>query len=326
MPATIPTSTVRPQSERNASPTARAPSRRSQREPTPKTTRTGVALRGRIPARPAARIPAATKSSGWRNFCAPRASRKPPGQTRMGFVGNWGGRTRTSNFPVNSRAVCQLTYTPLRCPKQRAPPDPFRAGGARSHNHHALRRPGPQIQEIGVTIAICVQTGERPHRAYTLPRPLPPSKGRAHGHMPPNITSAAPADLPAILALLAASKLPRASIEDHVASTLVARQDSGIVGTAALELYGGAALLRSVAVATALRGQGLGAALTVAALDLAQRRGVRTVYLLTETAGQFFPKFGFTAITRAQVEPVVLASLEFTTACPKSALVMVKQL
>ena len=26
---------------------------------------------------------------------------------------NWGGRTRTSNFPVNSRAVCQLTYTPM---------------------------------------------------------------------------------------------------------------------------------------------------------------------------------------------------------------------
>src|SRR2546422_857196 len=24
----------------------------------------------------------------------------------------WGGRTRTSNFPVNSRAGCQLTYTP----------------------------------------------------------------------------------------------------------------------------------------------------------------------------------------------------------------------
>ena len=26
--------------------------------------------------------------------------------------GHWGGRTRTCNFPVNSRAVCQLTYTP----------------------------------------------------------------------------------------------------------------------------------------------------------------------------------------------------------------------
>jgi len=144
--------------------------------------------------------------------------------------------------------------------------------------------------------------------------------------MPPDITPAAPTDLPAILELLATSKLPRASIEAHVASTLVARDDSGIVGSAALELYGSAALLRSVAVATELRGQGLGAALTVAALDLARRRGVRTVYLLTETAGQFFPKFGFTAITRAQVEPAVLESPEFTTACPKSAMVMVKQL
>jgi len=144
--------------------------------------------------------------------------------------------------------------------------------------------------------------------------------------MRPDISPATPADLPAILALLAASKLPRAGIEAHVASTLVARQEPGVVGTAALELYGGAALLRSVAVATERRGQGLGAALTVAALDLARRRGVRTVYLLTETAGQFFPRFGFTAITRAQVEPAVLESPEFSTACPKSALVMVKQL
>ena len=144
--------------------------------------------------------------------------------------------------------------------------------------------------------------------------------------MKPDITPAAPADLPAIVELLTASKLPCAGIEDHVASTLVARQEPGVVGTAALELYGSAALLRSVAVATQLRGQGLGAALTVAALDLARRRGVRTVYLLTETAGRFFPKFGFTAITRAQVEPVVLGSLEFTAACPKSALVMVKQM
>ena len=145
--------------------------------------------------------------------------------------------------------------------------------------------------------------------------------------MTPDITPAAPADLPAIVELLAASKLPRASIEDHVAtSVLVARHDASVVGTAALELYGSAALLRSVAVATRLRGQGLGAALTVAALDLARRLGIRTVYLLTETAGGFFPKFGFTAITRAQVEPVVLQSPEFTTACPKSALVMVKPL
>ena len=75
---------------------------------------------------------------------------------------NWGGRTRTSNFPVNSRAVCQLTYTPM-CPAttpptvnslqrtdaqthsgeqitepgKRAPPEPLGAGGARSPSLHA---------------------------------------------------------------------------------------------------------------------------------------------------------------------------------------------
>jgi len=144
--------------------------------------------------------------------------------------------------------------------------------------------------------------------------------------MPLDITPAAPADLPGIIALLDASQLPRAGIEDHVASTLVARQDAGVVATAALELYGGAALLRSVAVATALRGQGLGAALTVAALDLARRCGVQTVYLLTETAGRFFPRFGFQATSRAEVDIAVRASTEFTTACPQSAMVMVKQL
>jgi len=144
--------------------------------------------------------------------------------------------------------------------------------------------------------------------------------------MSPDITPAAPADLPGILELLAASKLPRAGIEAHVATTLVARDDSSVVGSVALELYGSAALLRSVAVATPLRGRGLGAALTLAALDLARRYRVRSVYLLTETAGQFFPKFGFRAIARTEVEPAVLESQEFTTACPKTALVMVKQL
>jgi hypothetical protein len=46
--------------------------------------------------------------------------------------------------------------------------------------------------------------------------------------MTPDITPAIPADLPAILDLLAASKLPRAGIEEHVTTTLVARDHSGV--------------------------------------------------------------------------------------------------
>ena len=129
-------------------------------------------------------------------------------------------------------------------------------------------------------------------------------------------------DLPAITALLQAARLPLAGIESWTGSTMVARQDSKIVGCAALELYGDSALLRSVAVDAALRGQGLGQQLTAAALDLARARGVRRVYLLTETAGEFFPRFGFRRSTRAAVDAKVQASIEFTTACAASALVM----
>ena len=141
-----------------------------------------------------------------------------------------------------------------------------------------------------------------------------------------DIAPATPNDLTAVLELVDASGLPQAGLDAHIATTLVARDNSRIVGTAALELYGGSALLRSVAVAAPLRGQGLGQRLTTAALDLARQRGVRTVYLLTETAGDFFPKFGFKTIQRSEVDPAVQVSQEFTTACPASAMVMAKRI
>lgn len=133
-------------------------------------------------------------------------------------------------------------------------------------------------------------------------------------------------DMPAVYDLLVRSGLPLDGLSEHAATTLVGRQDQTIVGSAALEIYGASALLRSVAVDVALRGHGLGQRLTQAALDLARQHGVGEVYLLTETAGEFFPRFGFQTITRADVASAVQNSVEFTSACPASALVMVKNL
>ena len=137
-----------------------------------------------------------------------------------------------------------------------------------------------------------------------------------------DISPAAAGDLPAIVALLKDSGLPPDGIEALGATTLVARDTKRVVGSAALELYGRSALLRSVAVDADRRGTGLGQRLTTAALDLARTRGVRAVYLITETAGDFFPRFGFAATQRAQVDPAVRQSVQFTKACPDSALVM----
>ncbi|MCB9101525.1 MAG: GNAT family N-acetyltransferase [Anaerolineales bacterium] len=136
------------------------------------------------------------------------------------------------------------------------------------------------------------------------------------------IESADEATLPALLSLLAASGLPPEGLSDHLPTALIARDHDQVIGSAALELYGSSALLRSVAVAPAYQGQGLGQQLTRAAIDLAQQRGVTDLYLLTETAGAFFPKFGFSPIDRADVPTQVKESLEFTTLCPDSALVM----
>jgi amino-acid N-acetyltransferase len=140
------------------------------------------------------------------------------------------------------------------------------------------------------------------------------------------IEAATESDMTAVRRLLDQHGLPLDDVDAHVKTMLVAREGSQIVGTAALELYRDGALLRSVAVDPAWRGRGLGRELTEAALTLARVHGVATVFLLTTTAERFFPKFGFVPVTRDQVPVTVLASVEFQSACPASAVVMRKRL
>jgi amino-acid N-acetyltransferase len=130
------------------------------------------------------------------------------------------------------------------------------------------------------------------------------------------------ADRGAVVRLLERAALPLDGF-DAVASLLVATSDDGsLVGSAALEEYRDGALLRSVAVDERMRGGGVGRQLTAAALDLAARHGHRHVYLLTTTGAAFFPRFGFERIDRAEVPDAVKTSIEFTAACPASAIVM----
>jgi amino-acid N-acetyltransferase len=140
------------------------------------------------------------------------------------------------------------------------------------------------------------------------------------------IEPARPTDEQEVLRLLDQNQLPIAGLAEHLGTTLVARQDGRVVGSAALEVYGDGALLRSVAVAPELQQRGLGGELTAAALRLAQQLDVAAIYLLTTTAEGYFPKFGFERITRDDVPAGVRTSVEFTTACPSSAVVMRKAL
>lgn len=143
--------------------------------------------------------------------------------------------------------------------------------------------------------------------------------GNAHNIL---IEAAHEADLPTILNILASHKLPQVGLQEHLSTTLMARLNTKVIGSAGLELYGTAALLRSVAVKQTYRGSGLGHRLTQAALDLARQQGVTHVYLLTTTADKYFPRFGFKVIGRDQTPEAIQQSVEFTSVCPASAVAM----
>jgi amino-acid N-acetyltransferase len=140
------------------------------------------------------------------------------------------------------------------------------------------------------------------------------------------ITPARSEDVTAVEQLLKLNDLPTAGWRQHWETTIVARDADRVVGSAALELYRDAALLRSVAVEPSMHGRGVGRELVAAALDMAKARGVEAVYLLTTPADGFFKRFGFEQMTRADVPMQVRESIEFTTACPASAGVLGKLL
>jgi amino-acid N-acetyltransferase len=142
----------------------------------------------------------------------------------------------------------------------------------------------------------------------------------------PVLRGAAPADLPALQALLQSLDLPTAGVAEFVAGFVVADTAGRIVGAAGLEVHGRDGLLRSVAVEPSLRSRGLGAHLTERVLSAARAAGLRRVYLLTTTAEDYFPRHGFRRIERDEASADVQRSVEFREACPASATVMVLEL
>ncbi len=137
---------------------------------------------------------------------------------------------------------------------------------------------------------------------------------------------AARRDLESVLSLLAAAGLTVDGVEEHFRTFWVADAGGTVVGAVGLERYGRYALLRSLVVSAAHRGQGLGQALTRRALNEAAVGDHSDVYLLTETAEGFFPRFGFAPIDRERVPDEVRQSVEFHGACTETCAVMASSL
>jgi amino-acid N-acetyltransferase len=123
--------------------------------------------------------------------------------------------------------------------------------------------------------------------------------------------------------------LPNEGVKDHISNFLTLKGDEfdpdfepwGCVG---LEIYGDSALLRSMAITPEHQGKGLGTALTEAIIEDARKRGIKTLFLLTETAEDFFRRFGFQKVEREVVPENVKTSIEFTKLCLEAPAMMLK--
>ncbi len=139
------------------------------------------------------------------------------------------------------------------------------------------------------------------------PHPSP----RPSGRRGPALRPAREEDIPQIELLLSAEGLPPYQIREHLETFFVLEEGGRAVGSAGLEVYGEAAVLRSVVVSPQLRGQRLGERLTEAALAEARRRRVARVYLFTMHAADFFARYGFRECELEEFEPAARASFQY---------------
>ena len=141
-----------------------------------------------------------------------------------------------------------------------------------------------------------------------------------------NLQNAMPKDLAAIFELLEASKLPTAGDKDHMQNFVLELENNTLLGCAGLEIYGDAGLLRSVAVNLNQRSNGIGSRLVKNILENAKNHQLSSISLLTETAEDYFRRFGFQYVTRAEIPESLNASLELCGVCPDTAMVMMLEL
>lgn len=141
--------------------------------------------------------------------------------------------------------------------------------------------------------------------------------------MPFSVRAARSEDLESVEALLVHAQLPVGGLRQHFPSSyLVAEEGGELIATIGLEPYAGSGLLRSLAVRANRRGSGVGRALVERGLEAARAQQLHDVYLLTQTAPEYFRRFGFFGYPRADAPDRIQRSPEFASICPASATCM----
>lgn len=133
-------------------------------------------------------------------------------------------------------------------------------------------------------------------------------------------------DLADIQQILESYQLPTDDCHEHLNNFILLQYQENIMGIGGLEIYEHNALIRSVAVTHAYTGKGLGKKIYRLLENQAKKKGVKALYLLTETATDFFLQLGFLSIDRSEAPAAISKTKQFLELCPSSAQLMRKKL
>ena len=128
-----------------------------------------------------------------------------------------------------------------------------------------------------------------------------------------------PAQLPLLESLLAGNALPTDDCAEQAENFYGIFEQDRLIAAGGLEPAGEFFLLRSVVVDPAYRGRGLARAVTEYLLGRAGSANSPAVYLLTETAADYFARLGFETVARDNVPTAIARTRQFSSLCPDSA-------
>ena len=141
------------------------------------------------------------------------------------------------------------------------------------------------------------------------------------------IRPAGPEDMGAIRVLLAVCLLPSQDLNDDRCTFFVAESERGIIGVCGAERCDSdISLLRSLGVMPGYRKQQIGRRLVQRVIGHAESQKVDRLYLLTETANNYFQTLGFVAIDRKKAPAELKSSPFLTQHLPSGAILMTRAL
>lgn len=130
----------------------------------------------------------------------------------------------------------------------------------------------------------------------------------------------------AIISLLQSERLPVEDLPQDLRNFFAATDNGSVVAAIGLETYERDGLLRSLVVKPEFRSMKIAAGLISELEKLARNLGLYHIFLLTETAPEYFATKGYEKIDRDQAPESIKLSSEFSHVCPSSAILMKKKL